>query len=91
MTKKDLLSLEAFAELPDDAEIVFNTSKQPEIRVPLTTMRCWYERRCTNLEYINKAPESIRGKITPKYKSFFVINAFPDDYLKKELNITIDL
>lgn len=91
MTKKEFLELEAFAALPDDAEIVFNTSKRPEARVPLTITRCWYEKRCTNMDYIQNAPKNIREQIKPKYGHFFIIDAMPIDYMKYRSGITFDL
>lgn len=91
MTKKEFLKLEAFAALPDDAEIVFNTSKHPEAREPFTTMSCWYEERCTNMYYIQNAPENIREQIEPKYVHFFIIDAMPRDYMKNRFGMTFDL
>ena len=91
MTKKELLENEAFAALPDDTEIVFNTSKNIEARVPLTFNECYYEKRCTNLEEINNAPVNIREHIKAKYGCFFVINAMPISYMRDKLNMTFDL
>ena len=91
MTKKELLENETFAALPDDTEIVFNTSKHIEARVPLTFNECYYEKRCTNLEAIQSAPQEIRKRIKQKYECFFVIDAMPFDYMKDKLNMTFDL
>lgn len=91
MTKKELLENETFAALPYDTEIVFNTSKHIEARVPLTFNDCYYEKRCTNMDYIQNAPANIREHIKPKYGCFFVINATPIDYMRDKLNITFDL
>lgn len=91
MTKKELLESEGFKALPDDAEIVFKTSKHPEAWTPLTAQQCWFERRCTNIDYIRKAPINVRDRITPKYKCFFIINAMPFDYMENKLHMTFDL
>ena len=91
MTKKELLEMEAFKALPDDAEIIFNTSKHHAKRVPLTTKHVWYEKRCVNIDEIQKEPWHIKNNIKPKYKCFFIIDAMPIDFMKKKLNITFDL
>lgn len=91
MTKKELLEMEAFKVLPDDAEIIFNTSEKHSARVPLTDEMCWYERRCTNLDDIQKAPKGIRGSIKQKYGCFLVIDAMPIGYMRDKLHITFDL
>ena len=91
MTKKELLENETFAALPDDTEIVLNTSKHIEARVPLTFNDCYYEKRCTNMDYIQNAPKNIKDRIKPKYGCFFVINAMPIDFMRDKLNMTFDL
>lgn len=91
MTKKEFLEMEAFKALPDDAEIVFNTSRHPEARVPLTEKRCWYEKCCTNIGFIKNAPVNIRDQIKPQYGCFFIINAMPSDYLENVYHMTFEL
>ena len=91
MTKKELLENESFKALPDDAEIVFNNNKDRRMCVPLIPQHCWYEKRCTNLDYIQNAPKNIREQIKPKYGYFFIIDAMPIDYMKNRLGITFDL
>ena len=91
MTKKEFLELEAFKALPDDAEIVFKTSKDIRACVPLTANDVWYEKRCTNKEYIESASPGIRDRIQPRYGCFLVLDAMPFYYMEKELNMTFEL
>ena len=91
MTKKELLEMEAFKALPDDAQIVFKTSKDIRACAPLTHNDVWYERRCTNIEYIQSAPPGIKERIKPNIDNFLIIDAMPFYYMEKELNMTFEL
>lgn len=44
MTKKELLELEVFKELPEDAEILFRTSKELPMCEPVTSKHLFLTR-----------------------------------------------
>ena len=86
MTKKELLELEAFKNMPDDTEIVFHTSNIVEQCVPLESRNCYYISQCVNSEYISRCPEWTHPE--PKYHAAFVIDAMPLDYMERKYNMT---
>ena len=86
MTKKELLELEAFKNMPDDTEIVFHTSNNVTECIPLISRNCYYIKQVTNME--GAFVGSFREFQEPVIHSAFVIDAMPRDYMERKYNLT---
>ena len=85
MTKKELLELEAFKNMPDDTEIVFHTRDEVRLCIPLTPHDCYYIKQVTAVE---KPNGPFREFQEPEIHSAFVIDAMPRDYMERKYNMT---
>lgn len=72
MTKKELLENRFFQLMPDDTEIVFNTSVVLQNCMPVTN-----EYLTARTEIVQWCKKEISGGLEPIYKYFIVINANP--------------
>lgn len=91
MTKKELLELEVFKELPEDAEILFRTSKELPMCEPVTSKHLFLTRECTNIDAVMRVPFYVKQRPVAKYKTALIIDAMPFDYMKGKFNMTFDL
>lgn len=84
MTKKELLDSQAFKAMPDDAEIVFNTSSRVDLCKRLRLDQMTLIQQVVNVDDFKDIPLNIRGSYVfrPQYATALVIEAVPYDYLE---------